>query len=273
MSQDTQSGFINVNGTDVYYEIAGQGEVLVLAHAGFVDSRMWDAQWNVFTQYFRVVRFDMRGFGQSEPITGPVSRYDDLYQLLKKLGITSAHLVGSSMSGTAVLDLALEHPEMVKSLVMVCSSPSGFEMQGEPPRYLFDMIGAMQSGDFEHATELAIRIWFDGMYRESNEVDASIRAKVTEMNRVPMTRNTFFIGDSQPLNPLNPPAVTRLGEVKQPILLVVGDLDHPEVVRSMQLMAEEIPHAQYVVIENTAHLPSVEKPDEFNQVLLDFVTT
>lgn len=272
MSQDIQSGLININGTDMYYEIAGQGEVLVLAHAGFVDSRMWDAQWNILTRQFRVLRFDMRGFGQSAPILGPVSRHDDLYQLLQKLGIQRAHFIGSSISGTAVLDLALEHPEMVKSLAMVCSSPSGFELQGEPPRYLFDMLGAMQASDFGQATELAIRIWFDGMYREPHQVDSTMREWLKEMNRVPMACNTFFIGDSQPLNPLDPPAVTRLNEVKQPILLIVGDLDHPEVVRSMELMAEEIPQADYVVIENTAHLPSVEKADEFNQIILDFLT-
>lgn len=271
MLQHAQTGTVEINGSQIYYEIAGEGSTVVLSHAAFVDSRMWDAQWEILTQQFRVIRFDMRGFGKSEPVSSPVSRRDDLYQLLQHLNVEKAHLVGCSLSGTAILDLALEHPELVASLVIVSSTPSGFELQGETPRYIFEMMDAMQTGDFAQASELAIRIWFDGMFREPDQVNASVRAKVLEMNRIPVERNTFFIGDSQPFNPLTPPALERLNKIAIPTLIIAGDLDHPEIVRASDLMAAQIPNAQEIIVTGTAHLPNMEKPVEFNQELLDFL--
>jgi len=80
-------GYAEPGDGKLYYEIEGKGEMLVLCHAGFLDSRMWDAQWDAFTQHYRVLRFDMRGFGRSDPATGPVSRRQDFYCLLQELGI------------------------------------------------------------------------------------------------------------------------------------------------------------------------------------------
>src|SRR5215831_5187749 len=111
------SGYFDLGDDKLYYEVAGEGEPLVLSHAGFVDCRMWDEQWDAFTQCYRVVRFDMRGFGRSDRAEAPVARRDDLYRLLKHLGIARAILLGCSMSGEIVLDIALEHPEMVSALV------------------------------------------------------------------------------------------------------------------------------------------------------------
>ncbi len=68
----TTNGYIEVDDGKLYYETAGEGEVLVLNHAGFVDSGMWDAQWETFAQHFRVIRFDMRGFGKSSLVQTPV---------------------------------------------------------------------------------------------------------------------------------------------------------------------------------------------------------
>ncbi|WP_440947330.1 alpha/beta fold hydrolase [Methanosarcina sp. T3] len=68
------AGYADFGDGRLYYEIEGNGEVLVFIHAGFVDSRMWDGQWEAFTQHYRALRFDMRGLGKSDPVTGPVSR-------------------------------------------------------------------------------------------------------------------------------------------------------------------------------------------------------
>jgi len=131
------AGYADLGDGKLYYEIEGEGEPLVLCHAGFVDSRMWDGQWKAFTQHYRVLRFDMRGFGKSDHVSGPVSRRQDLYCLLRKLGIERANLLGCSMGGEMAIDFVLEHPEIVLSLVVVSGTPGGFEMQGETrhPRF------------------------------------------------------------------------------------------------------------------------------------------
>src|SRR5215213_1821313 len=93
------NGYVELEDGKLYYEVAGDGEPLVLSHAGFVDSRMWDDQWHDFAQHYRVIRFDMRGFGKSDRVEKPVTRRNDLYHLLKHLGIERTALLGCSMSG------------------------------------------------------------------------------------------------------------------------------------------------------------------------------
>ena len=270
MTQE-KSGYVDVNGGRLYYEAAGSGQPVVLAHAGFVDSRMWDDQWKNFAQSFRVIRFDLRGFGKSDPATGPVSRRDDLYQLLRHLGVDRAALVGVSMSGENALDLALEHPELVSALVLVSATPSGFEMQGEPPAVLLQMMAAMQQGDLASASELQTQLWVDGPARQPAQVDPNVRLKTAEMNMIALKNQTWGTADAQPLNPLNPPATQRLGEIIVPTLIVVGALDHPEILRAADVMAAAIPGAEKAVIEGAAHLPNMERPDEFNQTVRNFL--
>jgi pimeloyl-ACP methyl ester carboxylesterase len=255
----------------LYYEIAGQGMPLVLGHAAFLDSRMFDAVWEPLASHFQVIRYDLRGFGQSSPATGPLCRRRDLDRLLTHLGVTQAHWVGCSLSGEIALDLALEQPDRFKSLTLVGATPSGFEMHGEPPRYLMEMFAALQSGDIDQANELQIRIWIDGQYREPEQVDPALRKKALEMNRIPVSHGTFFCADAQPLHPLDPPAITRLESLNCPVWIAAGVLDHPEVLRAADEMAQRIPHARKTVIESSAHVPSYERPDAFVELLLEFL--
>src|SRR5687768_14039353 len=107
------NGYIALDGGQTYYEEAGTGEPLILAHAGFLDSRMWDRQWESFTQHYRAVRYDLRGFGRSSVVTTPLNRRENFHGLLDQLGIAQAHLLGCDMGGELMLDYALEHPERV----------------------------------------------------------------------------------------------------------------------------------------------------------------
>lgn len=267
------SGYLTLDDGKLYYEVSGDSsqETVVLSHAAFLDSRMWDTQWAAFRERYRVIRYDMLGFGQSDPVTGPRMRRQDLYALLQHLDVTKAHLLGCSMGGEIVLDLALEYPDLVQSLVIVNGVPSGFEPQGEPPQLIMEMVGAMQSGDLARASELQLRIWVDGPHRTPDEVDESVREQARAMNKIFVVNNTWAIADMQPLNPLNPQALERLGDVCVPTLIVTGALDDQEVLRAADLMAAEIPQAQSVAIEKTAHVPNMEKPEVFNQAVLQFL--
>lgn len=270
MTQVT-NGYVELDGGKLYYEVAGEGEPLVLAHAGFVDSRMWDDQWQAFSQHFRVIRFDLRGFGKSDPSETPVTRRDDLYRLLKHLNIKRAALLGCSLSGEISLDLALERPELVTSLIVVSTVPGGFELQGEPPRYLLEMMAAMEQGDVALASELQNRIWIDGPFRQPEEVDPRIRQRAGEMNRIALTNMTWLKMEAAPFNPLQPPASHRLNQIGVPTLIIAGGLDHPEILRAADVMTNAIPGAKKVILPNCAHLPNMEQPEQFTQVVLDFL--
>lgn len=267
----TTSGYASISGGRLYYESTGEGRTLVLGHAGVCDRRQWDDQWAAFAREYHVIRYDLRGYGQSDPVSGPVSRRADLYELLQALDVTSAAPLGCSMSGTIVLDFTLDHPEMVWALIPFSATPSGFAFNGERPQSVNDMIAAMQQGDVERALELQNRIWFDGPFRQPHQVDAAARARVTAMNRRPVSEGTFYRGDSQPLNPLTPSAAQRLGEIAVPTLVLAGHLDDPEIVRAADVMAAGIRGAQKTIIEDGAHLANMEHPAAFNQAVLDFL--
>jgi len=268
---ETRKEYLDLEDGRLYYEIAGEGFPLILSHAAFLDSRMFDALWEPLAQHFRVIRYDMRGYGRSSPASGPLCRRAELAQLLTHLGITQAHLVGCSNGGEISLDLALEQPGLVASLTLVDATPSGFELQGAPPRYIFEMLNAMQNGDVDLANELQIRVRLDGEQREPEQVDPEIRKKALEMNRIPLMQNTFSLEDAQTVNPLDPPAVARLEQVSCPTLIVAGSLDHPELLRAADEMVTRIPGARKVILEGSGHVPSYEQPDKFIQRLLEFL--
>ncbi|HEX8599201.1 MAG TPA: alpha/beta fold hydrolase [Chloroflexia bacterium] len=265
------NGYIELPDGRIYYETAGEGETLVLVHAGFVDSRMWDDQWDEFTRAYRVIRFDMRGYGRSSPPDEPVSNRRDLLSVLEHLGVERAHFLGCSLGGGTVLDFALERPEMVLSLTLVCATPGGFELQGEPPPHLFEMIAALQEGDLERGSELQIRIWVDGMFRQPEQVDQAVRQRAAEMNRISIENGMWAKAGPPPDARLEPPAVERLDEIRVPTLLIVGALDHPEILRGVDLLATEIEGARKVVLPDSAHLPNMERPEEFNRAVLGFL--
>src|SRR5262249_35833275 len=121
-----ESGSAPVNGTRLYYEIAGEGEPVVLLEGGQLDRRMWDDQFAAFSRKYRVIRFDVRGFGSSAARSGPYHSHEDLFALLEYLHIPSAHLVGLSLGGRIAIDLALTHPEKVLTLVLAGPGLSGF---------------------------------------------------------------------------------------------------------------------------------------------------
>jgi pimeloyl-ACP methyl ester carboxylesterase len=269
--RNTHQGTVTVGEGNLYHEMTGSGQPMVLCHAGFVDSRMWDGQWEAFSHCFRVVRFDMRDYGKSDRARGPVSRRKDLEGLLDQLEIQRAVLVGCSMGGTTVLDFALEHPERVAALILVSAVPGGFEMRGDPPADLLAMFAAIQQGDLAQVSELQLRLWVDGPLRQPEQVDPEVRQRAAEMNRIPVEHGTFML-DTQPVDPLDPPAVTRLNQIHVPTLIIAGALDNSELLRAADVMEEGITGARKVIILGAAHVPNMEKPEEFNRKVLGFLT-
>lgn len=124
--QQLQTGFVETNGTKLYYEMVGEGHPLVLIHGGYMDRRMWDDQLAVFAEHYRVIRYDVRGFGKSELPQVPYADRQDLAALLAFLGIEKTYLLGLSLGGVIALDFTLDYPYMVEALILVGSPISGF---------------------------------------------------------------------------------------------------------------------------------------------------
>lgn len=264
-----ETGFAEVEGARLFYEMAGEGlQSLVLVHAGIADARMWDGQFQEFARRFRTVRYDRRGFGRTETLEGgPFSHHEDLYALLKFLEIERAILLGCSQGGKTAIDFTLEHPHMTQALVLVASALGGFEFAGPHPAQFAEIERAEEAGDIDRINELELQIWVDGPQRTPQEVDARLRELVREMNGIAL-RAPQATGAEQPLEP---PAINRLGEIKAPALIITGDLDTPATLAAARALAAGIKGAREVVIKGTAHLPNMERPIEFNRHVLSFL--
>ncbi len=180
-----RQGFAEIDGAQLYYEVAGSGKAIVLVHAGIADHRMWDDQFVPFAEHYQVIRFDQRGFGESSAAAGPFAFYDDLSLLLGRLGVTRAVVIGASLGGKTAIDLALSHPTMVEALVLVGSGLGGQEWSPPTPveLALFSQVEeAEKAGDYAAVNEMEVHIWVDGPERNPEAVNPGVRARVREMN-------------------------------------------------------------------------------------------
>jgi pimeloyl-ACP methyl ester carboxylesterase len=143
---------------------------------------MWDGQFLVFAQGYRVIRFDFWGFGKSTIRHDPFFLHEDLYELLQPLRVEQAHLVGCSLGGRASIDLALTYPNVVKSLTVVGSELGGYQFTGEGfTRFVEQLIAAREGDDDAREIELKLQLWVDGTSRTPDQVDAHVRERAREM--------------------------------------------------------------------------------------------
>ena len=267
----TETGIADVNGAQLAYVVAGQGHPFVMVHAGICDSRMWDPQFEYFARHYRVIRYDMRGFGRSSMPPGPATVRGDLYGVLQHLGASSAYVMGCSMGGGAAIDFTLEHPEMVDALIAVCAGLGGFEsdVEDEHQEIWSRIEAAERAGDLDLVNALELSVWVTGRGRTREQVAPEVYAKVWDMNGNNLRRESEM--EHAEFQRLDPPAARRLGEIAAPTLLIEGDLDTRNTLRAGDAMAAGIDGSRLVTMHGVAHLPSMEKPDEFNHIVEEFL--
>lgn len=258
-------GTAEVNGAGFYFELAGEGRPLVLLHAGICDGRMWDGQFDALARGRKVLRYDRRGFGRTTQGAGAFSHVEDLKALLSHLNLGRVTLVGCSQGAKIALDLTLKHPESVDSLVLVAPAVSGYAHESPPPPQYEEIERGDAAGDSERVNELELQIWVDGPRRSPGEVDRAVRELVREMNRAALNASA---GEELPTGVV---AAARLEEVRVPTLVVVGDLDTARTLEAADVLARGVPGARLEIIKGTAHLPNMERPEEFNRLVLEFL--
>src|SRR4029079_8438463 len=168
------------------YEIAGQGDPIVLVHAGIADRRMWDPQWPALASVGRVVRYDARGFGETLPPSGAWSHHADLLALIDELGLGRAHVIGTSMGAGIAVEPALADPRPVASLLLVAPGGALLGDGAESLRQVWhEEVEALDRGDLNAAVEVNLRAWVDGPTRNADAVDPQDRGVGGRMQRAP----------------------------------------------------------------------------------------
>jgi pimeloyl-ACP methyl ester carboxylesterase len=259
---------VNLHGADIAYDEAGSGHPLLLVHAGIANRHMWDPVWEALAVRFRVIRPDLRGFGDSPVAKEPFTNWHDLARLLRELDAVPAHVIGVSLGGSAVLDLVLAEPYKVDRLVLVAPGIAGWEW-GDQLRADWDAEeAAWQRGDLDEVTWANVRTWIDGPLR-GREAAPELRQAVFDMYRPALDlQKAEGAVDSDSLEPR---AAERLAEVAAATLVIVGELDQPDMMKIGEHLAASLPHARMVRMPGVSHLPPMEAPDEFVEIVTEFL--
>ncbi len=249
--------YAQINETQLWYDERGSGDAVVFLHAGLLDSRQWERQLETFGERYRAIAYDVRGYGRSPAPTEPYRLHEDLVALLDALGIERAALVGNSMGGQTAIDATLAAPERITALAAVGAAVSGLS---GPRAYSEDQgaraEAAWMAGNYEGAADVWLEVWAplctDDRLREIAYTNAAIDFDELEL-----------AGD--------PPAAGRLGELRIPTLVLLGDTEVQGIVDSCRKIAAEVDGARLELMESADHLPNLCRPDEFDRLVVGFL--
>ena len=258
--------FVTIGDASLAYDISGSGHPVILIHAGIGDRRMWDDQIGALSAHFTVVRYDARGFGETRRPLTEFLAYRDALALMDHMGFERAHVVGASMGASITLDMAVAAKNRVSALVAV-SARTGTPVT-DLLRSQWDAVNELfESGDIDGANEYELRMWVDGPNRGPDVVPSAIRERVREMNGALLTRDDTEDNEQEP----DPPTESGVSEIACPTLIAWGDEDVADILEAGPALAARIPGAIIAVFSGAAHLPNMEKPGEFNRVVIDFL--
>ena len=256
---------------ELHYEVAGDGPPVVLVHEGIADSRMWEPQWASFPPVHRTLRYDMRGFGESPIAPGAFSHAGELVELLERLEFGPAAIVGVSLGGRVALEVAIARPDLVTALVLVGSGLPGHDWSDETQAGWAEEEEALKRGDLDAAVEVNLRMWVDGPRRSAEEVDSDVRERVREM-QLRAFELQMPVDEEVRENLLVPDLADRLGEVQARTLVLTGAEDNDDIQAIADVLVEKLPDARRASISGTAHVPSLERPEEFDRLVLEFLS-
>jgi 3-oxoadipate enol-lactonase len=260
---------VKVGDINIYYEIHGKGEPLVIIHGtgGSVDS--YSTHISVFSQLYRVIIFDPRGTGQSDAPDIPYTidiMADDLAGLLDAIGIDSLHILGESMGGMIAQQFTLRHPERVRSLILAGTTCGGsHSIISNDPELMEFYQHAGQPAPKEFFIQMA-RLTFSRDFIEKNpDLIKQTIEKLLEHPASPQGQMRLMQAV------MSYDMYEKLPEIKAPTLVIHGDADRIVPVENARILASRIPNAELVILKKMGHLFMFEAFDESNRIILDFL--
>ncbi|MER6381456.1 alpha/beta hydrolase [Streptomyces sp. NPDC001250] len=248
---------VKVEGGEVWADDSGgSGLPLVLLHPGIADSRVWEPVLPELTAWYRVIRYDARGFGKSPMPAGPYTQTGDLRRVLDHFGVDRAVLAGSSMGGRTVIDFALSDPGRVAALGLLVPGVSGYPKL-ESPDLSAEIVRLAQAGDMDGLLALSLRTFA--------AAGSAPDARAAELVRDSFRGWFSTYGHEQPERP----AFDRLSEIRVPCVLLLGEQDTPRLVACNEAMAARIPGCRLVRVPESDHLPTLRAPRTVVRVITD----
>lgn len=243
------------------HDIDGDGPAVLLLHSGVCDRRMWEPLLPALTGAHRVVRPDLRGFGDSALPGEAYADADDLAALLDSFGIAEAAVVGSSYGGRVAMELATRHPDRVSSLVLLCPAYRGVDPDEELQAFGAEEDRLLEAGDVEGAVQLNVRTFL------GPDADEATADRVAQMQRraleVQLAADALDPGPQPERVEVDPSRLTA------PTLVVSGALDLAHFREVAAVLAAQVPGAEHVELPWAGHLPSLERPDTVADLILE----
>ena len=267
-SGETISGVVDIGKCKIHYDMRGEGTPLILIHGGFLDKRMWNDQFLEFSKYFKVIEYDLRKYGLSKSEPDTFSHHEDLSLLMDKLGIKKAVIMGLSMGGYISIDFTLTHPEKVLALIPVSSGLTGYKVVDKQYMELLKKWEDIKT--IEEGVELLQQYLTDGPYRKPEQVNPLVREKIRQMYTENILADTNLAFKEVKTDP---PAIKRLVEINVPTLTIFGDLDGSYIFEIANMIIKDVKGAKKYIIKDAAHYVNMEKPEEFNKAVIDFINT
>lgn len=247
------------------YTVTGDGPPVVLVHAGVADHTMWDAVVPALAERNTVIRYDLRGFGESAPPTGPFTETDDLCRLLDHLGHESVRLVGASWGGRVAVNFALAHPGRVRSLTLLAPPWPGYDWSADMVAYDEAETAALASGDLDAAVRVNLDMWLRGPGRGWEDVAPGLAERLRTPVRTSLV-NQDTVGEHS-----RGGAAGDVATIAVPTLVGIGLLDVPDFQDIARRYAAEIPGAALVEFPGAAHLIALDAPAELVTALRSFL--
>lgn len=257
--------YLTVDDTRLYYEDVGDGEPIVFIHGLGSSSRDWFAQVPHFEDRYRVIRVDLRGHGQSERPSGPyhIAQFArDVAVTLRKLDAAPAHVVGLSMGGMVALQLAADAPHLVRSLVVVNSAIDVRPESWEDLWFYLSRRTAVQVLGMRRVGRLIANRLFVKPEQEDLRREF-IKRWATNDKQAYLWSIDAIMGWG---------VDGRLSSIRVPTLLISSDHDYTPISEKNHAVAK-MPNATLVVMEDARHAVPVEKPEPFNAIVDDFLTS
>ena len=256
------SGYLDVAGAKIYYETRGSGPAIVLLHDGLLHAMTWDAVWESLAAKHRVIRYDRRGYGRSDPATASFSPTEDLAKLLRHLQVERAVIVGSSSGGALAIDFALAHPEFAEGLFLIGPVVHGMEYGPEFAERAKRNNEPMERGD--------VKAWATNWSQDRFLIAGANEAERRKVY-VQLVENAEKLKnyDSSFEEKLSPPASNRLSEIKAPTMILAGDADIADVQAHCRAINAGIRGSTLIVVKG-GHLIQLEKPAEVMERLRHF---
>jgi pimeloyl-ACP methyl ester carboxylesterase len=264
----TELTFFQSDDGPLAYLDAGEGLPLVLVHGGFLDHRMWTAQIPAFAVAHRVIAVDVRGHGASANATKPFRPTDDLAALLQHLGVGPAVLVGVSMGAGIVVDTALEHPDLVRALVISGAGTSEPDFQDPwTLGILAEWARTLPVGDVEGWVD-SFLLFAAGPHRALADVDQDLVRRQREMALGTISKHT--VDEVDLLVPVTD-TWERAKSIAVPVLAVHGGIDSDDHIRMAERLVRGVADGRSTTIDGTAHYPNIERPELYNEIVGEFV--